>query len=85
MPLCSAARRQPQLTCRDAVIRFVWRDVVDAVVFPWQHQMPVLEQRDPAREAEVRVTPFVNLIGQRHEHSQGEHVAVPGIGRRQGL
>lgn len=59
--------------------------MVDAVVFPWQHQMPVLEQCDPAREAEVGVAPLVNLIGQRHENRQGEDVAVPRIGRRQGL
>lgn len=59
--------------------------MVDAVVFPWQHKMPVLEQHDPAREAEVGVAPLMDLIGQRHENRQGEDVAVPGIGRRQGL
>lgn len=25
------------LTCSDAVVRLMGRDVVDAVVFPWQH------------------------------------------------
>lgn len=59
--------------------------MVDAVVFPWQHQMPVLEQRDPAWEAKVGVAPLMNLIGQCHKNRQGEDVAVPGIGRRQGL
>ena len=58
---------------------------MDAVMFPWQHHMPVLEQRDPAREAEVGVAPLMDLIGQRDEDRQGEDVAVPGIGRRQGL
>lgn len=72
-------------TCSDAVVRLMWRHVVDAVVFPWQHQMPVLEQRDPAREAKVGVAPFMNLIGQRHENRQGKDVAVPREGRRQGL
>lgn len=47
----------------NAVIRLVRRHVVDAVVFPWQHQMPVLEQRDPSREAKVGVAPLVDLIG----------------------
>lgn len=63
----------------------MWGHVVDAVVFPWQHQMPVLQQRDPARQAEVRVAPLVDLIGQRDENRQGEDKAVPRIGRRQGL
>lgn len=58
---------------------------MDAVVFPWQHQMPVLEQHDPAWETKVGVTPLMNLIGQRYENCQGKDVAVPGIGRRQGL
>lgn len=58
---------------------------MDSVVFPWQYQMPVLEQRDPAREAEVGVAPLVNLIGQRHKNRQGKDVAVPRVGRRQGL
>lgn len=61
------------------------RDVVDAVVFPWQNQMPVLEQPDPAREAEVRVAPLMDLIGQRYENCQSEDVAVPGISCSQGL
>lgn len=73
------------LTCGDAVVRLVRRDVVDAVVFPRQHQVPVLQQRDPAREAKVGVAPLVDLVGQGHKHRQGEHVAVPGIGGRQGL
>lgn len=47
--------------------------------------MPVLQQCDPAREAKVGVAPLMNLIGQGHENRQGEDVAVPGIGRRQGL
>lgn len=58
---------------------------MDAVVFSRQHQMPVLEQRDPTREAKVGVAPLVNLIGQRHEYRQGEDVAVPWVARRQGL
>lgn len=58
---------------------------MDAVVFPWQHHMPVLQQRDPARESEVGVTPLVNLVGQRDENGQGGDVAVPRIGSRQGL
>lgn len=73
------------LTCGDAVVGFVRRDVVDAVVFPWQHQMPVLEESDPAWEAEVGVAPLMDLIGQRHENSQGEDIAVPGVRQCQGL
>ena len=72
-------------TCSNAVIRLMWRDVVDAVMFPWQHQMPVLKQRDPAWEAEVGVAPLMNLIGQRHKNRQSKDKAVPGVGRRQGL
>jgi len=37
--------------------------VVDAVMFPWQRQMPVLEQRDPEQEAAVGEAPLVNLRG----------------------
>lgn len=58
---------------------------MDAVVFPRQHEMPVLQQRDPAREAKVGVAPLMNLISQGHKNCQGEDIAVPGIGRRQGL
>lgn len=72
-------------TCSNAVVCLVWWNVVDAMVFPWQHEMPILEQRDPEWEAEVGVAPLMNLIGQRHENCQGKDVAVPGIGRRQGL
>ena len=61
------------------------RDVVDAVVYPRRQQGPVLQQRDPWREAEVGVAPLVDLIGQRHEDRQGEHVALPGVGRGQGV
>lgn len=75
----------PVFTCSNAVVGLVRRDMVDAVVFPWQHHVPVLEQRDPAREAEIRVAPLMNLIGQRHENGQGKDVAVPRIRRRQGL
>lgn len=75
----------PVLTCSNAVVCLMRRDMVDAVMFPWQHQMPVLEQCDPAREAKVGVAPFMNLIGKRHKNRQGEDVAVPGIGCRQGL
>lgn len=55
------------------------------MVFPRQHQVPVLQQRDPAREAKVGVAPLVDLVRQGHKHRQGEHVAVPRIGGRQGL
>lgn len=71
--------------CGNAVVCLMWRDMVYAVVFPWQHQMPVLEQRDPARQAEVGVAPLMDLIGQRHKNCQGEDVAVPRIRRSQGL
>lgn len=59
--------------------------MVDPVVFPWQHQVPVLQQSDPAREAEVGVAPLMDLVGQRHKNRQGEQVAVPGVGCRQSL
>lgn len=57
---------------------------MDAVVFSWQHQVTVLEQPDPAREPEVRVAPFVDLVGQRHKDRQRKDVAVPGVRRSQG-
>lgn len=47
--------------------------------------MPVLQHCDPVWEAEVGVAPLMDLIGQGHENRQGENVAVPGIGRDQGL
>lgn len=73
------------LTCGYTVVRLVWWDMVDSMMFPWQHQMPVLKQRDPAWQAEVGMAPFMYLISQRYENGKGEDVAVPGIGRRQGL
>ena len=46
---------------RDAEERLVRRHVVDAVVTPRQNDMQVLQQRDVARQAEVRVRPLVKL------------------------
>ena len=45
----------------DAEERLVRRHVVDAVVAPRQNDMQVLQQRDVARQAEVRVRPLVKL------------------------
>lgn len=42
-------------TCGDAEVGLVGRDMVDAVVFAWQDDMPVLQEGDPAWQPKVRV------------------------------
>lgn len=53
--------------------------MVDAVVFAGEDDVAVLQDRDPTRQAEVRVRPLVNLIGEGHEDGQRKQVAVPGV------
>lgn len=58
---------------------------MDAVVFPWQDDVPVLEEGDPAWQPEVRVRPLVDLVGEGAEDAQAEDEALPGVQLRQGL
>ena len=57
---------------RDAEERLVRRHVVDAVVTPRQNDMQVLQQRDVARQAEVRVRPLVKLQQQASQLQQNK-------------
>lgn len=63
----------------DAEVRLMRGDVMDAVVLARQDDMAVLQEHHPAGEAEVRVRPLVNLIGQSHENGQRKQVAVPRV------
>lgn len=66
-------------TCGDAEIRLVGGDVVDAVVLAGEDDVPVLQEHHPERQAEVRVRPLVDLVGERHKDGQCKQVAVPGV------
>lgn len=66
-------------TCRDAKVRLVRGDVVDAVVLAGQDDVPVLQQHHPAGQAEVGVRPLVDLVGEGHEDAQCKQVAVPRV------
>lgn len=70
---------QRRRTCGDAEVRLVGRDVVDAVVLAGEDDVVVLQEHHPARQAEIRVRPLVNLVGQGHEDGQCKQVAVPGV------
>ena len=54
-------------------------DVMDAVVLAGEDDVAVLQEHNPARQAEVRVRPLVNLVGEGHEDGQCKQVAVPGV------
>lgn len=69
-------RRQ---TCSDAEVRLVWGDVMDAVMLAGKDDVAVLEEHNPAGQAEVRVWPLVNLIGEGHKDAQCKQVAVPRV------
>jgi len=72
------ANKQPH-TCGDAEVGFVWGDVVDAVVLARQDDVAALQEHHPAGQAEVRVRPLVDLVGEGHEDGERKHVAVPGV------
>lgn len=55
-------------------------DVVDAVVLAGQDDVAVLQEHNPARQAEVSVWPLVNLVGEGHKDGQCKQVAVPRVG-----
>lgn len=42
-------------TCGDTEVCLVGRHVVDAMVFPWQDHVPVLQDGDPAGQPQIRV------------------------------
>lgn len=52
---------------------------MDAVVLAGEDDVAVLKEHHPARQAEVRVRPLVNLVGEGHEDGQCKQVAVPGV------
>lgn len=52
---------------------------MDAVVLAGKDDVNVLQEHHPARQAEVRVRPLVNLVGQCHEDGQCKQVAVPRV------
>ena len=58
---------------------------MDAVVFPWQHEVAVLQEGDPRRQAEVRVRPLVDLVGHSDEHGQRKHKTLPRVRLRKDL
>lgn len=72
-------------TCGDAEVGLVGGDVVDAVVFAWQDDVPVLQEGDPAWQPKVRVGPLVDLVGEGAEDDQAEDEALPGVLRLQGF
>lgn len=57
----------------------MWGDVMDAVVLAGKDDVTILQEHDPAGEAEVRVRPLVNLVSKRHKDGQCIQVAVEGI------
>lgn len=69
----------------DAEVGLVGGHVVDPVVLAGQDDVPVLQEHDPAGEAEVRVGPLVDLVGHGYEDDEGKDVALPGTGLTQGL
>lgn len=77
--LQASAAPSPSPTCGDAEVGLVGRHVVDAVVFPWQDDVPVLEEGDPAWQPEVRVRPLVDLVGEGAEDAEAEDEALPGV------
>lgn len=52
---------------------------MDAVVLAGEDDVAVLEEHHPARQAEVCVRPFVNLVGEGHKDGQCKQVAVQGV------
>lgn len=70
-------RRKP--TCSYAEICLVGGDVVDAVMLAREDDVPVLQEHHPGRQAEVRVRPLVDLVGECHKDGQCKQVAVPGV------
>lgn len=52
---------------------------MDAVVLAGKDDVAVLEEHHPARQAEVCVRPFVNLVGEGHKDGQCKQVAVQGV------
>lgn len=52
---------------------------MDAVVLAGEDDVPVLQEHHPGRQAEVRVRPLVDLVGERHKDPQRKQVAVPGV------
>lgn len=59
--------------------------MVNAMVFPWQDHVPVLQDGDPAWQPYVRVRPLVDLIGEGAKDDQAEDEAFPGVQLLQGL
>lgn len=78
-PEAHLLQRVVQPTCSDAEVRLMRGDVMDAVVLAREDDVAVLQEHDPARQAEVRVRPLVNLVGERHEDGQCKQVAVQGV------
>jgi len=54
-------------------------NVVDAMVFAGQDDVPVLQEDDPAWQPEVRVRPLVDLVGEGAKDDQAEDEALPGV------
>lgn len=50
-----------------------------AVVFARQDDVQVLQEHNPTGEAEVRVRPLVDLVGEGHKDGKSKQVAVPGV------
>ena len=66
-------------TCGDAEVGLVGGDVMDAMVFAGQDDVPVLQEDDPARQPEVRVRPLVDLVGEGAKDDQAEDEALPVV------
>ena len=63
----------------DAEVGLVGGNVVDAMVFAGQDDVPVLQEDDPAWQPEVRVRPLVDLVGEGAKDDQAEDEALPGV------
>lgn len=50
-----------------------------AVMFARQDDVQVLQEHNPTGEAEVRVRPLVDLVGEGHKDGKSKQVAVPGV------
>lgn len=68
-----------ECTCGDAEVGLVGGDMMDAMVFAGQDDVPVLQEDDPARQPKVRVRPLVDLVGEGAKDDQAEDEALPGV------
>ena len=60
-----------QPACRDAEVCLVWRNMMDAMVSFGKDDVHLLQEFNPGRQARICVGPFVDLVGESDEQSQG--------------